>query len=57
MWLIGLDYYNSNLAVIVGVETSSLSAKIIQTTDAGNHWELKQIWDTWINKVSFIKNR
>jgi photosystem II stability/assembly factor-like uncharacterized protein len=57
MWLIGLDYYNSDLAVIVGVETSSLSGKIIQTTDGGNHWELKQTWDTWINKVSYIKNR
>ena len=57
MWLIGIDYYNDDIAVITGVETSSLFGKIIQTTDGGNHWELKQTWSTWINKVSFIKNR
>lgn len=55
MWLLGLDYYNHDLCVIVGSSESSNYGKIIQTIDRGKKWEKKLEAKAWLNKVSFIK--
>jgi len=56
MWLFGIDYYDRNLAIIVAPSSSSLTGKIIKTSNGGNTWELKYHSRSWLNKVSFIKN-
>jgi len=55
MWLLGIDYYDHNLCVIVGSSTSSNNGKIIQTADAGKNWNLRYETDAWMQKVSFVK--
>ncbi|MCB2208140.1 MAG: photosystem II stability/assembly factor-like protein [Bacteroidetes bacterium] len=55
MWLLGLDYYNKDLCIIVGSSASSNNGKIIKTGNGGQSWELKLETDAWMQKVSFIK--
>jgi len=55
MWLLGIDYYDHNLCIIVGSSTSSNNGKIIQTSDAGKTWNLRYETDAWMQKVSFVK--
>ena len=55
MWLVGIDYYDKNLCVIVGTSSDSFTGKIIRTSDGGQLWELCMVTDAWMNKVSFIK--
>lgn len=55
MWLVGIDYYDKDLCIIVGTSSMSLTGKIIRTADGGQLWELCIETDTWMNKVSFIK--
>ena len=55
MWLVGIDYYDKNLCVIVGASSDSFAGKIIKTTNGGQLWELCIETDAWMNKVSFIK--
>lgn len=55
MWLLGLDYYNEDMCIIVGSSASSNNGKIIKTGNGGQSWELKQECDAWMQKVSFIK--
>lgn len=56
MWLFGIDYYDRNLCIIVGLNSDSKKGKIIKTSDGGGHWDVKYLAQTWINKVCFIKN-
>jgi len=56
MWLFGIDYYDWDLAIIVAQSSSSLTGKILKTSNGGNIWELKYYSRSWLNKVSFIKN-
>jgi hypothetical protein len=55
MWLLGLDYYNEDVCIIVGSSASSNNGKIIKTGNGGHSWELIQETDAWMQKVSFIK--
>jgi len=55
MWLLGLDYYNEDICIIVGSSASSNNGKIIKTGNGGQSWELKQETAAWMQKVSFIK--
>ncbi len=55
MWLLGIDYYDHNLCLIVGSSASSNAGKIIQTSNAGQLWNLRYESDAWMQKVSFIK--
>ena len=57
MYLVGIDYYDYDLCVIVGGNTFDYnSGKIIKTSDGGQLWELCLVTGAWMNKVSFIKN-
>ncbi len=56
MYLFGIDYYDKDLAIIVGQSSVSLLGKIIKTDNGGGLWELKYLSRSWLNKVSFIKN-
>ena len=56
MFLVGIDYYDRNLALIAAQSSVSRTGKIMKTSDGGNLWELKLHTRSWINKVSFIKN-
>ena len=55
MWLVGIDYYDKDLCVIVGTSSDSFIGKIIRTSDGGQLWELCIKTDAWMKKVSFIK--
>ena len=55
MWLVGIDYYDKDLCIIVGGSSDSYAGKIIKTSNGGQLWELCIETDTWMNKVSFIK--
>jgi photosystem II stability/assembly factor-like uncharacterized protein len=55
MWLLGLDYYDEDMCIIVGSSASSNNGKIIKTGNGGQSWELKHECDAWLQKVSFIK--
>ena len=55
MWLLGIDYYDKNNCVIVGSASMSNTGKIIQTSNGGQLWILKESTDAWMQKVSFIK--
>jgi len=55
MWLLGLDYYNEDVCIIVGSSASSNKGKIIKSGNGGQSWELKYECDAWLQKVSFIK--
>lgn len=54
MWLLGIDYYNNDIGVIVGESSMSLDGKILNTIDGGNTWELALSTDVHMYKVSFI---
>ncbi len=56
MWLLGIDYYDRNLAVIVAPNSSSPTGKLIKTSNGGKDWELKYNSRSGLFKVSFIKN-
>ena len=57
MFLLGVDYFNKNDAIIVGRSSVSLAGKIIKTSDGGNLWELKYYTtSSRLAKVSCIKN-
>ncbi len=55
MWLMGIDYYNSDHAVIAGASSSSLNGKLIYTVDGGANWQLGLETKGWMNKVSFVR--
>ena len=56
MFLLGIDYYDKDLCVIVGENTNFPRAgKIIQTTNGGQLWNLKINTTAAMMKVSFIK--
>lgn len=55
-FLLGIDYYDKNLCVIVNENTNfPCAGKIIQTSNAGQIWELKVNTNAEMQKVSFIK--
>ena len=55
MWLVGIDHYDNDLCVIVGVSSMSFTGKIIKTADGGQLWEMCIETDAWMNAVWFIK--
>ncbi len=56
MFLVGIDAYDRNLALITGTGTGYIpEGKIIKTNDGGNTWQLKYFGKAGIWKVSFIK--
>ncbi len=55
MWLLGIDYYNNNIGVIVGESSMSQKGKILNTIDGGETWILSDTTDVHMVKVSFIK--
>ncbi len=55
MWLLGIDYFDNDIGVIVGESSMSLNGKILNTIDGGNTWILSDTTDVHMIKVSFIK--
>ena len=55
MWLVGIDYFDNQLSVIVGESSMSNTGKIIKTANGGQLWELKLETHAQMHKVSFIK--
>jgi len=56
MFLVGIDAYDRNLALITGTGTGYIpEGKIIKTNNGGDTWELKYLGKAGIWKVSFIK--
>lgn len=55
MWLLGIDYYDTNLCIILGSSASSNNGKIIKTIDGGKIWETKYETNAWMKNVSFVK--
>lgn len=55
MWLLGIDYFDRDIGVIVGESSMSLKGKILNTIDGGNTWNLADTTDVHMIKVSFIK--
>ncbi len=55
MWLLGIDYYNMDHALIVGGETTGQFGKIIRTTDGGFTWQLADVRDAYLVKVAMVK--
>ncbi|MCX6245835.1 MAG: YCF48-related protein [Bacteroidetes bacterium] len=56
MWLFGIDYFDRNHAIICAPSSSSLTGKIITTSDGGTTWRLTYSARTWLNKVSSVKS-
>ena len=55
MWLLGIDYYNKDLCIIVGSGTHLNIGKIIKTSNGGQLWKLEYKINARLQKVSFIK--
>lgn len=55
-FLVGIDHYDRQHAIITGISSVSLDGKILVTSDGGITWELALTSRAWLNKVSFIKN-
>jgi photosystem II stability/assembly factor-like uncharacterized protein len=56
MFLVGIDAFNDQIAVIVGMTAGWPPAgKIIKTSNGGNLWELKYHCNSPLYKISFIK--
>jgi photosystem II stability/assembly factor-like uncharacterized protein len=56
MFLVGIDAYNDQNALIVGMTAGwPPEGKIIKTSNGGNLWELKYHSNSPLNKVSVIK--
>jgi len=55
MFLVGIDVFDRQNAIITGMSSVSINGKILYTTDGGNTWELSLTSRAWLNKVSFIK--
>lgn len=56
-WLLGIDYYDENICVIVGESSNSNTGKIIKTADGGRIWDLVYPTEFQMRKVSFNKQR
>jgi len=57
MFLVGIDAYDENLALITGQTTGYIKeGKIIKTSNGGDLWELKYFCKSSLYKVSFIKD-
>ena len=55
-FLVGMDTYYSQTALIVGESAGPLRAgKILKTTDGGNHWYLRHSTDSKLWKVAFAR--
>jgi len=56
MFLMGIDYVNDQMALVVGQSAGwPLEGKILRTTDGGGQWNLKYDVNTQLYKVSYIK--
>ncbi|MCD4736865.1 MAG: hypothetical protein K8R53_12545, partial [Bacteroidales bacterium] len=54
MFLVGIDAYDSQLALITGTSAGwPPGGKILQTTDGGNTWVCKHTTNSSLNKVAF----
>ena len=57
MFLVGIDYYDKDLCVVVGISTGMppINGGIFRTTDGGQTWKLVKKTYAGLWKVSFIK--
>lgn len=56
MFLVGIDYYDKDLCVSVGISAGPpFQGGILRTTDGGQTWELVKQTHGGLWKVSFIK--
>ncbi|MDT8392688.1 MAG: hypothetical protein RQ761_02515 [Bacteroidales bacterium] len=56
MFLVGLDHYNENYALVAGQSAGwPMKGKILRTSNGGAEWKLVYDSDTWIVKVSFVQ--
>jgi len=55
MWLLGIDYFDRDNALIVGSETTGAFGKIIRTSNGGSTWKLADVRDPYITAVSAVK--
>lgn len=54
MYLMGIDAYDENIAVVVGQSLSwPKIGGILQTTDGGDNWANRKATDYWMFKVAF----
>ncbi len=57
-YLVGIDAWDSQLALVVGTSVSvPRDVPILKTSDGGTSWEVKKTVNTNLNKVSFIRNQ
>ncbi len=57
MFLVGIDSYDDQLALIAGQSASIAEGKILKTSDGGNLWEIKYHTDSSnMYSVSFIRD-
>ncbi len=55
-YLVGIDAWNSNLALAVGVgESWPVKGPLLKTSTSGILWEKKLLSDSGLEKVTFIK--
>lgn len=54
MYLMGIDAYNENIAIVTGQSLNwPVSGEILQTKDGGNNWVSRKTTDFWMLKVAF----
>ena len=54
MYLMGIDAYDNNLAIVTGQSLNwPVSGNILQTKDGGNTWVERKNTDFWMEKVAF----
>jgi len=54
-YLVGIDTYYSQTALVVGQASNQIAGKILKTTDGGNTWYLRHACDASLWKVAFAK--
>jgi len=55
-FMVGLDAWDSQLALAVGFSSGlPKGVPIVKTTNGGADWEVKKIYNSNLNKISFIK--
>jgi photosystem II stability/assembly factor-like uncharacterized protein len=56
-FLIGIDAWDNQTALAVGIpQNPPFTSPIIGTTNGGSSWERKTMWNSFLEKVTFIKD-
>ncbi len=56
MWLLGIDAYSNDWALVVGAATHTYNGKVVKTTDGGASWNVVLANTSMLQKVCFAKN-